>query len=221
MNLNDVTVLVITDGRGHCLERMVASARENLPWALMFQRHLINDSLDPAYASWLDAEFAGDFVIHHIAIEDGHKHGFGGAIQAGWDRIGDAKFVCHLEDDFTFNRPVPVEEICEVLAERETLAQVCLLRQPWNDAEKAAGGIIPANPAPFYWRTRWIEHRLCFSTNPCFYRGDIVAKGWPQTKHSEGIFTHRLIGEGFFFAYWGQGEEWVHHIGDERVGIGY
>ena len=220
MNLNDVTLLVITDGRGHCLKRTVASARENLPWALMFKRHLINDSLDPECASWLDAEFGSEFVVHHIAIDDGHKHGFGGAIEAAWKQV-DTGFVFHLEDDFTFNRPVPVEEICEALSRREYMAQICLLRQPWNDEEKAAGGIVQATPNAFIQREHWIEHRRCFSTNPCVYRADIVAKGWPQTKHSEGIFTHRLLDDGYWFAYWGQGEEWVHHIGDERVGIGY
>lgn len=226
MDLNDITVMVITDGRGDCLDRMVDSVSTYTMWPLMFDRHLINDSLEPGYADYLDRRYRSEFVVHHVALEAGAKQGFGGAIQAGWSRIeGHGGFVFHLEDDFTFTRTVPLLAMCDVLAANEDLAQVCLVRQPWNDDERAAGGIVAQHPGDYRIERdgehSWLRHRRCFSTNPCLYRADIMAKGWPDGPHSEGVFTHRLLAEGYDFAYWGDGSEWVHHIGTDRVGVGY
>jgi hypothetical protein len=107
------------------------------------------------------------------------------------------------------------------------LAQVCLVRQPWNDEERTAGGIIAANPDDFTDRDdpgigQWVEHRRCFSTNPCLYRRSLLRVGWPKGSHSEGVFTHQLLERGWSFAYWGErGSQQVTHIGDVRTGVGY
>lgn len=198
----NVCLLLIGDGREDYRDRTIASAKEMLP---EFKRLVEIDDSD-------------------------HELGFAGAIQEGWRQVLEtgADWVFHLEADFTFERPVPIDRMAAVLKRHPKIAQVCLKRQPWNDAEKAAGGIVEANPDAY---TQHVEkgdifttHRACFSTNPCLYPAALCHQGWPQVEHSEGIFTHRLLeDEECRFAFWGAkfDEPMVTHIGEERVGNGY
>lgn len=199
-------VLLISDGRHDYRERTLDSAKEMLP--------------EPACM---------------IEIDDSdHKLGFAGAIQAGWERViqTDADFVCHLEGDFTFNKPVPIERMIGVLERRPYLAQLVLLRQPWNRDELAYGGVVQAregiNDDVFTQRTEhgdiWTEHRAFFSTNPCVYPVGLCHQGWPQVPESEGKFTHRLLEDpDVRFAFWGAKFDppRVTHIGEHRTGNGY
>lgn len=193
-----VGLLLISDGREDYLEQTLASVEENLP------------------------DF--DQVVH---IDDtAHELGFAGAIQAGWDRIT-TDYVFHLEQDFTFNQPVPVDRMVEVLQAHPHLVQLALLRQPWNAVERAAGGVWQQHPDSYthhgLGEYRWLEHCRHFTTNPCLYPRWVADRGWPQTGQSEGLFGLRLFGEDSSrrAAYWGAGEEWVTHIGQERSGHGY
>jgi hypothetical protein len=71
---------------------------------------------------------------------------------------------------------------------------------------------------------QWLEHRRCFTTNPCLYRRSLCAAGWPDELDSEGLMTQRLNGDpANRFGYWGPRDDspWVHHIGSHRVGTGY
>ena len=67
------------------------------------------------------------------------------------------------------------------------------------------------------------RHRRFFTTNPSVYRASLCERGWPQEPHSEGVFTHRLLADGFDFAFWGGRFDppAVTHIGAERTGRGY
>lgn len=193
-----VALLLISDGREDYLERTMTSADEQLP--------------------------VFDQVVH---IDDtAHELGFAGAIQAGWDRV-DCDHVFHLEQDFTFNRPVPLDLMVEVLDANPHLVQLALLRQPWNAVERSAGGIWQQHPDSYAHRGlgdyRWLEHARFFTTNPCLYPRWVAERGWPQTGQSEGLFGLRLFGEDAArrAAFWGAGEEWVTHIGQERSGHGY
>lgn len=217
-----LTLLVITYGRRHCLERTLAAADEAL-LADFDQRIIVNDSLDPAYWAWLDDAHGSRFTILH---PDTGKRGFAGAIDAGWRAIGAGPgHVFHLEDDFVMNRTIPVPAMIEALEADPTVAQVALIRQAWNDRERAAGGLVAAHPDDYRPAVlaghTVLLNRRCFTTNPCVYRRGLVARRWPQTAESEGLFTHELLAAGFQFALWGDGAEWVTHIGDERVGCGY
>jgi hypothetical protein len=195
-------VLLITDGRRDYRERTLASAKERLP--------------EPKGL---------------IEIDDSdHELGFAGAIQAGWEKVRqtDAKYVLHLEGDFTFNRAIAVDRMIAVLERESSLAQICLKRQPWNETERAAGGIVERNPGAYRQRVDsgdiWTEHRLCFSTNPSLYPAALCAQGWPDAPESEGHFTHRLLEDpDVRFAFWGAKFDppLVTHIGEERAGNGY
>lgn len=193
-----VALLLISDGRENYLERTLASAAEFLP------------PMD--YFVWVD--------------DSPHELGFAGAIQAGWDVIlehTDAEFVFHLEQDFTFRYPVPIDRMaCELTAHPE-LVQIALLRQPWNDAEREAGSIIRTHPEAYEQCDGFIRHRKFFTTNPSLYPRRICERGWPQRDYSEGHFGISLFSEepNRYAAFLGQGEEWCFHIGDERAGSGY
>lgn len=222
-----ITVLALTDGRADCLARTLRSAEVALDGAPIVHRVLVNDSPDPDYHAWLTDRFADRWAVVPPLEQ---RRGFGGAIRAGWDHVaeGPGDYVFHLEDDFVFNRPVPLAAMVRLLDLHPHVAQVALLRQPWNDQERAAGGIVECHPGDYEDRHDdgvgpWLLHRRCFTTNPCLYRRQLLARGWPQVEHSEGIFTHQLVDAGLSFAYLGARGEAprVHHIGDVRVGTGY
>lgn len=220
-----IALLVMTDGRRDCIERTIASADENLHGPIG-TRLIHDDSGDLAYTGWLRQTFP-DWRV----VATPQRSGFGGAIRSAWStlRRGDDAFVFHLEDDFTFNRPVDLSAMASVLLTRPYLVQLVLRRQPWNDEERAAGGIVEQHPDDYDEQSSrigtWLEHRRFFSTNPSLYRRSLIdAHDWPQGAESEGHFTHRLLSDpDLRFAFWGAREDdpWVTHIGRERVGTGY
>lgn len=219
-----IALLVITDGRRDCIERTIPSADQNLQGDIT-TRLIYDDSGDPENAQWLSDRFPHFVVRQH---PEG-RQGFGGAIRAAWSMLAETTepFVFHLEDDFTFNRPVDLEAVARLLRSDISLAQVALRRQPWNAEERAAGGIVESHPDDFDEHTshcgQYLTHRRFFTTNPCLYRRSIMFEGWPEGANSEGHFTHQLLASGYRFAYWGSRDsgEAVTHIGDERAGTGY
>lgn len=224
--MNDVCLLVITDGRRDCISRAIPSALDSLNGSV--SRHLIyDDSGDDHYRAWLLDSFPQFEVFSHPM----GRQGFGGAIRAAWTHLHDVlePYIFHLEDDFEFNRPVDLGAMASVLAANPHLVQLALRRQPWNDEERAAGGIVEQHPDDYWDRTdgehHWLEHRRFFTTNPCLYRSSLIWKHpWPKGNNSEGRFTIDLCrSPKVRFGFWGARDsgEWVTHIGTERVGVGY
>jgi hypothetical protein len=180
--------------------------------------------------SWASLSEVLPEVEHTVVIDDtGHKLGFAGAIAEGWRQVLDtgATHVFHAELDFTYREPINLKAMLGALAQRPRLAQVCLKRNPVNQEEIAAGGIVELNPDRFSeamaFGHKITLHDVCFSTNPCLYSVEMCRKGWPQEKHSEGVFTHQLLKQGYEFAFWGGKFDApkVLHIGDVRAGTGY
>lgn len=196
-----ICVLTIRDGRDEVHDRSMASIKECLP--------------EPE---------------HHVVIDDSdHELGFAGAIQAGWTQAIEtgADYVFHHEADFLFLSPVPVEQMAYVLKARPHLVQMALKRQPVNEREKEAGGIVEADPKDFRQHTLeghvWTEHRKFFTTNPSLYPMALCHLGWPQGPESEGHFWLKLAPDlAVRSAFWGAkfAPPMVTHIG-ERVGVGY
>lgn len=227
-----IALLVLTDGRRDCIERTLASAAHNLIGPVT-TRVIFDDSGDDDYHIWLH-RFDG-----YRIVRGGGRSGFAGAIQGGWNWLGahtDEPFVLHLEDDFTFNRPVRLTDMAATLAKHPHLAQLALRRQAWSADELRAGGVVEVWPDEYVDCAdrdgcRWLEHRLFFTTNPCLYRRELMAEGWPSGEQSERRFTHQLLTEGFDrvtgddvrFGYWGSrgSGEAVNHIGEQRNGVGY
>lgn len=196
--MSHVCLLFITDGR-ECAGEAFASLQQHLP--------------KPSSL---------------VVVEDtDHKLGFHGAVQAGWDQVPEeADFVWHAEDDFLFKSDAPLENMIWLLDNKPYLAQVSLKRQAVNEREKAAGGIVEADPDDFEDRYEdniaYTIHRRYFTTNPSLYRADLIKRGWPQEPNSEGVFTHQLLADDYWFAIWGEKHSppLVEHVGI-RQGTGY
>lgn len=176
------------------------------------------------------AELAPAFDETVQVLDHSHDLGFAGAIAEGWARVKQTgcEWVLHWESDFVPIEPVPMAKLVALLMRRPHLAQVSLLRQPWNERERAAGGIVAADPADFTdchdGEASWVEHRRYFTTNPSVYSVSLCSLGWPEAPESEGRFTHRLLTDpSLRFAIWGARDDppRVMHIGEQRAGHGY
>lgn len=231
--IESVDLVVITDGRRDHIGDTIRSAGENLHGAPVERRWIYDDSGDVDNLRWLERRFPEFDVWQHPA----GRQGFGGAIREVWRRVvaeGRGRFVFHLEDDFTFNRPVNLAHLAEILDDRPELVQLALRRQPWNDEERRAGGIVEQHPGDYVDRSarlrdgtsvEWLEHRRFFTTNPSLYRAELANVGWPEGDHSEGRFGVDLLRDDpdRRFGYWGarSSGEWVTHNGHTRNGTGY
>lgn len=227
-----IALLVMADGREDYLAQCIASARENLAGQIT-ERWLYDETGDDAYRARL-----GQLYPEFIRIGVGPRRGFAGAIQDAWRHMlwySRAEWVFHLEQDFTFNSPLNLDRVVEVIADLPYLVQMALRRQPWNDQERAAGGIVEQHPDDYVegWSLgrAWLEHRRFFTTNPSLYRRSLCETGFHDPPHAEGMFTHRLLREGLpgvpaekiRFGYWGSrnSRPWVEHIGYVRAGHVY
>lgn len=221
-------LIVLTNGREDYLDRTLGSAFEAIDGELK-PRIMVDDSQNSFYGREVDEKWSGQFdVIHHAP----KSLGFCGAIQKAWDLVKDfedVQYVFHLEEDFVFNHYVNLAKMISILDNYSHVAQVALLRQPWNDSERAAGGIVQQHPDSYEdcsdgQGNEWLEHRLFFTTNPSVYRRSLIDRGWPQVPYSEGIFTHQLIEDpDLRFAFYGPRNVGpaVLHIGDKRTGTKY
>ncbi len=219
--MNKVTLMVITDGRKSYLEQTMRSAQENL-FGEIAHSIMVDDSCSPEYAAWLDATFP-DFKIAHSSV----RRGFAGAIQEGWRELPEeTEWVIHLEDDFTFSRRWDLAETISILEAHQSIAQMCLRRQPWG-VEPSNGGFIAQWPATYQDESHagidFLTHRNFFSTNPSLYPIRITKFGWPEGPDSEGKFGPKLWEAGYRCAFLGRREDSprVFHIGDIRAGVGY
>lgn len=243
-----IALLIMTDGRNDLLKRTIESFAKNVTGNIVDVLVHV-DAANPVQA--LTAErIVRDAAPAPVGtsrrlIASSHRSGFGGAIRRAWQFLGHsstADYVFHLEDDFTFNRPVNLDHLTEVMQAVPELAQMALRRQPWNDAERAAGGVIEQHPDSYVRQStsaaaggfhHWLRHDRFFTTNPCVYRRRVppAVRGgvredvntWPSGLESEGRYGIRLRQHGYSFGFWGVREQtpWVEHIGVERIGNGY
>ena len=220
-----VALVVFTDGRDTLLEQTITSAEERLEGPIV-ERWIHDDTGDDVHRAWIEAQWPS-----YRQIGGGPRRGFGGAIRHTWARLvvgSKAEHVFHLEDDFIFRRSVDLAAMAAVLDDHHHLVQLALRRQPWNDAERAAGGIVEQHPDDYLEisdaANTWLEHRRFFTTNPSLYRRSLCRLGWPNVAQSEGVFTHQLtIDPAVRFGYWGDrgSGEAVEHLGHVRAGAGY
>lgn len=218
-----IALLVMTDGRP-TVHETIASAEANLIGPIT-ECWIHDDSGNPAHTAEL-RDLYSDWTV----IQTPGRSGFGGAIRSAWTALAASRceYIFHLEDDFTHNRPVDLDAMIAVLADRPYLVQLALRRQPWNDDERAAGGIVEQHPDDYIDCSdgdhHWLEHRRFFTTNPSLYRKSLLAVGWPRGLQSEGRFSHQLLASPKVrFGFWGSRDsgEAVTHIGHQRVGVGY
>lgn len=219
-----IDVIVLTAGRQAYLEQTIASFEEHVKGPIG-RKTIQDDSGDPAFGEWLHATYPKWDIITTSG-----RIGFTRAIINIWqyelnqNGVG-APYIFHLEEDFTFNMDIYLNEMIAVLEYDPRLAQVALLREAWAEDEKQAGGIVQQHPESYQELNAnglpYLRHRRYFTTNPCVYRRTLMERGWPNLRNSEIAFTKRMRARSMYFAYFGNGVPQVTHIGDERVGIGY
>lgn len=220
--LTVITLLAMTDGRDDLLEKTLESSYTHLKGPI--SHRVIHTDNGLVHRSQLARRYPNFHVI------GGRRLGFGGAINRAWSYILTRRnnYVFHLEDDFLFNRDIELGAMVSILHAEPNLHQLCLRRQPWNEQERQAGGIIEVWPDSYVDCRRngheWLEHRLFFSTNPSLYRKSLCERGWPIGPRSEASFSQNLFKDPkAVCGFWGSRHsgEWVHHIGLERVGKTY
>lgn len=224
--MRDTTLLILTDGRNYLAETL-ASLEENVDehWGDVI---VVDDSTNPEYTNWL--------MTHPYLTRIGarvrsapRKRGFAGAIRTGWRLVNPAfPFVFHMEDDFTFNRPLDLAPLKSTLTVRPELMQLALRRQPVSVEEAAAGGIIERFPDRYEEiddvHGEWLAHREFFTTNPCLYGSWLCETGWPEPPDSERVFSDTVFKvPQAVCGFWGprSSTPWVSHIGHVREGTGY
>lgn len=229
-----VPLLVLTNGRPACITKTIRSATEHLSG--VGPMVIIDDSGDDVYGQWLEDEFIGGTLSGHVLHIEG-EHGYWRAMQALWsyaryllDHLDVDKAV-FLEDDFTFNEDVNVDDLATVLDAHPYLTQISLVRQPWFANEQEHGGVIGALEAQGQRFTEvtdgrfwWLEHRAVFTGNPSLIPRSTFERDWPAGDWSESRFGRELFSDPRTRgAYWGRRTDppKVEHIGHERVGSGY
>lgn len=232
----DVVLLVMTDGREDCIRPTLVAAANALRGCRIVRTVIHDDSAAPGYREFLRDLCGPDAEI--LSVD--RRLGFAGAIHRAWwylsrsaeDDTG--RFVFHLEDDFVLTKQLQLDRMGALLDARRSVMQIALRRQPVNELELAAGGVVEMWPEEYVDCSAadgagtviasWLEHRLFFTTNPSLYRRSLCARGWPIVPRSEGVFTSQLLEDpDTRFAYWGArgSGEWCSHIGAERIGRGY
>ncbi len=221
-----ITLIIMTDGRANYLEESINSLG-NLHGEFS-QRIIHDDSGDQHYHEWLKWRYGSGFDFHFTS----GRSGFSGAYHSAYRLLKQTNtndYVFFTEDDFVYTRPVEMNDIMEILNRNGHIAQMALRRQPWNEQEMIAGGVVEADPASFIDKTdgtnHWLEHRKFWTTNPSLVPRKIIDDNeWPTDEHSEGVFGINLFkNPATTSAYWGARDsgEWCYHIGNERAGNGY
>lgn len=186
--------------------------------------NLIDDSGDPTYGRWLDRTFGARAVIVHHERNLGYRR----MMQRTWRHIANtqgAPYVFWSEDDFRFDRDFDLDDLAAILDNDRHLAQVVLLRAPYYHRELQAGSIPAEHPESYTRREAgglvYLEHSRFFSCNPSLMRRELFSRAsWPERgagSDSEALMGPRLTELGYRFAFAGEGEPWISHIGKERV----
>ena len=226
-----ITLIVHTGGqpeaweeRRRYLERSLASLEANVTGPIV--KRVIYDCWgDPAIRDFLSDIYGprGYYIVGPTERPD-----FTGSMQAMWGYLskhGKGEFVFQVEDDFTYERPVDLTDLAEVLRENPYLAQLALLRDncyPDEQETEPLGNILGWPRPAFTFRERWFEHRQFFTLNPSLFRRSLTDRPWPIGRHSETLFGKALMADPRVrFAFWGDGSEWIRHIGQVRAGSGY
>lgn len=161
-----------------------------------------------------------------------HELGMAGAVQKAWKWALDigADYVVHVEEDFVFDRLIPVGAMRRILELCPHLAQVVLKRQPWSTEEAEAGGQIELGELRGGVFTEcsglgvdlnWVEHSTLFSLNPCLIPRRTFELGWPAGPlgvGNESGMTKKCLDAGMRFAYYGRKKDPPRctHVGHQR-----
>lgn len=219
--MKTTALLVLTDGRREYIQRTIPSALSEIE-GLNGPKFIQDDSGDEEYRQWLRLTFPNFELFYNE-----NRQGQGASINSAWKQMKEYEFdyVFHLEDDFTFNRPVVLRDLAQVLENNPHVYQMALRRQAWNHEEIQAGGVIERWPTEFTQEDGWISHRMFYTFNPHLHRRSLINRTLHTGDKAEGLFVSDLFESDpeARFGYWGQKTDnpWVLHIGARRKGTIY
>jgi hypothetical protein len=226
-----VTLVVHTGGepdtwetRSGYLKRALESLAANVSGPVV-QRVIYSD-----WGDSLRSELNEIARQHGFYVVGPDKHlGYTGSMAAMWRYLNgraQGTYVFAAEDDFTYDRPVDLVPMIRTLEDNDHLRQLALLRHAAYPREFEAGGVLQSlktptelvngRPHPF------VQHRDHWTANPSLFKRVLTDQSWPQGASSERQFGDKLLRDKHArFAYWGDGQPWITHIGEVRAGVEY
>lgn len=201
--------LVVTSHRGDLyLPGAMETWQANLPWDQIDKVVLHHDGMDglAALIGHLTDLVHGGRLIPLVTK---YRAGLSAAVAKAWAAVPeDITHVFHLEEDFHLCEPVDLDAMADVV-DRDRLANMVLLRQPWTPEEQAAGG-YQQNPA-YIQQPEYLHHREGFWLNPCLIPADVIRGGGGNEPQLTARWRHRGFG------VWGQRDDHPRclHVGTE------
>jgi len=215
--VTDIAVVILSNRKDLYISAAVASLAKNVKG---FSSVVVFD--DSGDAEWVEKSGA-------IPISADGSVGYTKAMQRIWEygrQHGGPLFF--LEEDFTIDEPLDLQEMHAMLAANQTVMQATLQKAPWYEAEVELGSMLAAIEADPRWQGRtthrdgWVEHDVVFSTNPTLIPARTFAHDWPDATRSEQAFSRQLARQGLKFAFWGEpGHALCTHHGTITAGGGY
>lgn len=184
------TLVVTSHGRWEYLTRTLAALA---PLQHHFDRRIYSfDGVDPY--DYCVMRYESEFLS-----TGPERLGLTANLTQAWGALTtDDEWVFHVEEDFVV-RDAPLAEMAATLDAFPQVANMVLVRQPWNAQEQRFGSVLPTIPG-LEDRGGWLEHRTGFWLNPFVAHASLLRSLQPGVESS---LTKQCLARGLSFAYYG------------------
>lgn len=201
------TLVVTSHGRWEYLGRAL-EALDRVVGLDFFDRRIL--SLDGVFNEG-ERNVDGTFEILSTGPE---RQGLTANLAQAWGALNeDDEWVFHLEEDFVVE-DAPLVEMAETLDAFRNVANMVLLRQPWNQEEIRAGSILKTHRFMLTDMGGWLQHEAGFWLNPNVAHASLLRSLCPGV---ESDLTNQCRSRGMTFGWWGGRDDpprcW--HVGSE------
>ncbi len=196
------TLVVTSHGRWEYLDRAIEQ----------LDRTVGLDAFDRRILS-LDGCNHFDIPVFDILSNGRVRQGLTANLAQVWGALTpEDEWVFHVEEDFLI-RDAPLDEMAATLDAFPQVANMVLVRQPWNQVERRFGSVLPTIPG-LVDRGGWQEHRRGFWLNPMVAHASLLRSLCPGVEQK---LTDQCLARGLSFGYWGgrDDEPRCEHIGAE------
>lgn len=202
------TLVVMGHGRWEYLERSMRSLDDAID--LQFFDHVIF-SVDGG-CKWRHQAWGLSTAEYHQLPS---RQGLTANLAQAWGALTpDDEWVFHLEEDFVVH-DAPLKEMADTLDAFRNVANMVLVRQPWNAEEIRCGSVLRCQKWPLEDRGGWLEHRNGFWLNPFVAHASLLRTLRPGVEQE---LTNQCLRRGLSFGYWGDVNDppRCEHIGVEQ-----
>ena len=205
------TLVVTSHGRWEYLKRTLVALHESVGLGF-FDRLVL--SLDGSWGAVPDRHAEQIEAFRFELVDTGYRQGLTANLSQAWGALTSADdYVLHVEEDFLIH-DAPLEAMADTLDAYRHVANMVLVRQPWNAQEIQAGSVLKANRHTLTPRDGWIEHRNGFWLNPFVAHSSLLRSLCPGV---EKALTEQCAARRLVYGYWGgmDDEPRCTHIGAE------